>query len=109
MVFRKGDKVSITGTIKYRPKPDEHIFIEVDGKTDDVWIHPNFVTLVEPFFEPGDECTFQVQGYGEKTGTVLASSGGHAWIDLGGGEYCTRTLGSIQRVESFPEKDESDD
>lgn len=102
--FRKGDKVTIVGTIKHNQGDDidKNVFIEIAGYHSDVWINPELVTLVQPSFEIGDECTWMTNdagGYGVG-GTILAIRDGHAWIDMGGGAYCTRLLSTIQRVDS---------
>ena len=107
MNYRKGDKVSVLGIVKHNQNEDKNIFVDVIGSHDTLWLKPEDMTLVEPMFEVGDGCTFTYTstGAGETTGTgvILAISDGHAWIDRGGGDYCTRMLTTIERVDSDEE------
>jgi hypothetical protein len=104
MNYRKGDKVSIVGTVKYTSDGKEKIFIELPDYHTDIWVRPDVVTLVQADFEVGDKCTWpnldEPIGENKHTGTVLAVSDGHAWIDRGSGDYCTRILTTIERVDS---------
>jgi hypothetical protein len=97
MNLRKGDRVSIVGTVKHTPDPSERVFIELPDYHHDIWINQDAVKLVQADFEVGDKCTWD--GFGDTPATVLAISDGHAWIDMGGGAYCTRLLTAIERVD----------
>ena len=100
MKYRKGDKVSIVGIIKHTPDDDaDRIFIAVPDYHADIWVSQKVVTLVQADFEVGDKCQWGGTGECLGSGTVLAISDGHAWIDLGGGDYCTRLLTKIERIE----------
>ena len=102
MNLRKGDRVSIVGTIKHNPDGKEKIFIELPDYHSDIWVSQNVVMLVQAYFEVGDQCTFRSDSE-PFSGTILAINDGHAWIDLGGGSYCTRMLTSIERVDDETE------
>jgi hypothetical protein len=106
--FRKGDKVSVTGIVMYDPSPGKNIFIDV-GASKDIWVDPDSIQLVQAYFEVGDECSWPGSLDQTMTGTALAISNGHAWIDMGDGQYCTRLLTKIDRIDSYPEKADSDD
>jgi hypothetical protein len=102
MNFRRGDKVSIVGTVKHnfttdQADPDKRVFVDVDGTHETIWIKPDCVTLKQSHFEVDDRCTWE--GWTDDPGTILAISEGHAWIDMGGGSYCTRLLTTIERVD----------
>jgi hypothetical protein len=97
MNLRKGDKVSIVGTVKHTPDEGERVFIELPDYHSDIWINQESVKLVQADFEVGDKCRWD--GLIADCATVLAISDGHAWIDMGGGSYCTRLLTAIERVD----------
>jgi len=100
MNYRKGDKVSVLGIVKHNQNEDKNIFVDVIGSHETLWLEPKDMTLVAPMFEVGDECQWGGTGESLGIGTVLAISDGHAWIDRGGGDYCTRMLTTIERVDS---------
>ncbi len=104
MELRKGDKVSVTGTVKYTPTKGERVFVKIEGSHEELWCSPDAVKLVQAKFDIGDRVGFD---YGPSTmdGEILAVSGEHAWIDLGTGEYCTRHFGSITRLPEPAEPD----
>lgn len=105
MRFRKGDIVSVRGTVEYDcDTDDELLFIKVPGFYQSVALSPDYwngagLTLVQPRFDVGDEVFWQ-DGVGNIAGrgTILAISDGHAWIDMGCGAYCTRMLSTIERA-----------
>jgi hypothetical protein len=100
MNLRKGDKVSIVGTVKHTPDDGEHVFIELPDYHSDIWINQESVKLMQADFEVGDKCRWiDRDGLIADCATVLAISDGHAWIDMGGGNYCTRMLTTIERVD----------
>ena len=98
MNFRKGDHVSIVGIVKHNVEAGEKIFVELPGYHSDIWVSPDVLTLVQAHFDVGDKCQ-----WADITGIILAISDGHAWIDRGGGDYCTRLLMTIERVDSDEE------
>jgi hypothetical protein len=101
MNYRKGDRVSIVGTIKHTPATGERVFMELPDYHTDIWVSQDVVTLVQADFEVGDKCSWGNDGTDTyREGTILAISDGHAWIDLGGGNYFTRMLTTIERVDS---------
>jgi len=106
--FRAGDVVSVQGTVTYNyaeeDGDDGHVHVEIPGAIrSDAYIKPQMLTVVQQTIVIGDLVKFTVPVPGEEPcsmdGRVLAISDGHAWIDLGGGEYCTRMLTSIERAE----------
>jgi hypothetical protein len=100
--LRKGDKVSVTGTIKYPPDKDERVFIKIDGSHEDLWVRKSLVTLVQAQFEVGDRVGWEYHTT-SFAGEIIATSGEHAWIEYNNGEYCTRTFSSIEHLPDEPE------
>jgi hypothetical protein len=97
MSYRKGDKVSIFGIIKHRQSSeDTQVAIEVIGYYQTIWLELEHLTLVTPLFEVGDKCTWGDHGRGD----ILSIANDHAWIITAGGDYCTRLLTSIERVDA---------
>jgi len=101
--LRKGDKVSVTGTVKYTPDAGERVFVAVKGGTVDLWVDQSEVKLVQAKFEVGDKIAFVARqnehgGDVQMKGEILAISGEHAWIEYANGEYYTRTFSSIERL-----------
>jgi len=95
MNYRKGDIVSVLGIVRHDEGDDDGVFVDITDRHDTLWVSPKGLTLVAAKFEVGDKCQFM-----DFSGIVLAISDGHAWIDMGGGNYCTRQLTSIERIES---------
>lgn len=103
MKLRKGDKVSVTGIVKYEPASDDRVFIRIDGSYEDLWVKPDLVKLVQAQFDVGDRVGFDINGAVHVEGEILSTSGEHAWIEYSTGEYCTRHFGSIERLPEEPE------
>ncbi len=102
MNFRKGDTVSLQGTVKHNfdaTDTDKRVFVDVVGSHETLWLKPDDITLVRYAFEVGDSARWLVEENTYQYGTILAINEGHAWIDMGGGDYCTRLLTAIERVE----------
>ena len=98
MKYRKGDVVSVTGTVTHDQREDKEVFARLDGYYTDIMLPAANFTLVQPRFDVGE--TVSLNGTEpEHIGTILAISDDHAWIILGSGDYCTRMLLSIKRVE----------
>lgn len=105
MQFRKGDIVSVRCVVKHNMDGSkERVFIDVKGSYETLWMEPEDVTLVRPFFEVGDAVRWGDRD-GDK-GEILGIAGEHAWIDLGNGDYCTRHFSAIQRDPMFAEVEE---
>lgn len=108
MKFRAGDIVSVRATVKHNfNEGDDDVALAfsegiIGGAS--FWAAPHLLTVVKQGIVIGDNVVFGVtdpDGAGRPVkGTVLAICNGHAWIDLGGGDYCTRTLSSIERAEA---------
>jgi hypothetical protein len=104
--FRKGDIVTVRGTVEYDygAAEDKLLFIKVPGFYQSVALSPDQwknagLALVQPRFDVGDDVRWSDRGGNVAgQGTILAISNDHAWIDIGGGGYCTRMLGTIERV-----------
>lgn len=107
MQFRKGDIVSVQGTVKYPSDGDDRIFIEVDGNAVDLWLKPGMLTLVRAKFDVGDRVCWTAPHPAVPgkviIGEIIGISGDHAWIDLEDGNYCTRHFGAIDRIPDVPE------
>ncbi len=104
MNFRKGDTVSLQGIVKHNfdaSDADKRVFVDVIGSHETLWLKPDDITLVGQLFEVGDSARWLVSGDADtfQYGVILAINDGHAWIDMGGGDYCTRLLTAIERVE----------
>lgn len=105
--FREGDTVTLSAVVRYNfdPAEDEHVALDVPGSiSSNLWAKPEAVIIARQVIVIGDRVKFIVPAGpsgSEKwiSGLVLAISNDHAWIDLGGGEYATRLLSSIQRDE----------
>lgn len=106
MNFRKGDTVSLLGLVKHNFEPDrddadKRVFVDLIGSHETVWIRPVNLKLVRQVFEVGDHVRW-LQNAGEGlflSGEILAISGEHAWIGMSDGNYCTRMLTSMERVD----------
>lgn len=108
MKFRKGDIVSVRGVVEYDYKDDDDsmLFIKIPGHYQSVGLPEDkffgaSVKIEMPFFEAGDSVRWPKHVGSDEFcyGTILALTDGHAWIALGGADYCTRTCSSIERVE----------
>lgn len=106
MKFRKGDKVSVSGVVEYdHDGSNDVLFFKIPGTyqsiglTPDQWANAG-VKLEEPNFVVGDRVTW-TDGTG--SGEILSLNEGHAWIGMGGGDYCTRMVSTIQRDPDFEE------
>jgi hypothetical protein len=95
MNLRKGDQVSVVGIVKHTPDEGERVFIRLPDYHSDIWVSQDSVKLVQADFEVGDSCVWD----GDGRGAILSIYNGHAWIDMGGGNYCTRLLTAIERVD----------
>lgn len=103
MQYRKGDIVTLRGRVKHDGDgTKERLFIDVIGSHETLWMAPKDIELAQAHFEIGDRVTWD-GGNGE----ILAISDDHAWIGRGGGDYCTRLFGSIQRSDDIPEGEEN--
>ena len=114
MKFRKGDIVSLRGTVKHNFDPcdgekDTRVFVDIVGSHETIWIKPEDLKLIQQVMEVGDSVRWPHHVHADKFlyGVILAISDGHAWIDYGIGEYCTRTTTSIERVEADGDIDEA--
>lgn len=113
MQFRKGDIVSITAAVEYDFNGADHndalLFLKVPGNyqslglTRDHFDRTN-LKLVQPIFEVGDDVSWPAEATQTGGGVILSISNGHAWIELGGGDYCTRMLTSLTRNEVVPDE-----
>lgn len=107
--YRKGDVVSVQGTVEYDHEGDELLFFKVPGYFQSVSLMPNQwdganLKLVQAALEVGDGVMWD---NGERSGEILAIANGHAWIDMGGGDYCTRLLTAIDRIPNYVKEPQS--
>ena len=106
MNYRKGDIVSVLGIVRHGKAEGNYVFVDVTGIHTTVMLEPKEITLVAAKFEVGDKCRLATDtaigcAEDDPVGTILAISDGHAWIEIfPGGNYCTRQLTSIERIES---------
>lgn len=106
MKFRAGDVVSIQAKVKFNfDEGDEHVSLEAPGLIGgtSLWAEPDLVTVVKQGIVIGDRVKWDAAAGHQAlylSGQVLAIANDHAWIDMGGSEYCTRLLSSIQRDEA---------
>lgn len=104
--FRKGDIVSIQGSVKYDTAEDDtFVSVWIGATADTVMPKPSELTLVRQKIEIGDMVSFTLPPIGRdpegvRVGRVLAISNDHLWLDLGGGEYCTRLSDKVERLEA---------
>lgn len=103
MQFRKGDVVSVRGTVKYDiDEGEDRLFVRVDGGTEDLWVKAASVTMVRQSFEVDDWVMWGEGFLTGECGQIVGISGEHAWIDMGSGNYATRHFGAIQRGPEHP-------
>lgn len=98
--FRKGDIVSIQGTVQFNQEPeDDHIKVEIpDAIGNPVWVKPEAATVVRQKIDVGDMIWTDSLGK-ELPGKVISIHAGSAWIDVDGVMY-TYFIGSLKRAES---------
>lgn len=98
--FRKGDKVSVQGTVAYDHDGTlGHLFIDLPDSAQ-VLAKPEYVTLVAQAIEPGDLVEVKLSTR-MAVGTVIAvyAERGMAWLDLGDEGTAQQPLASLKRVE----------
>lgn len=101
MNFRKGDQVSICGVVKHDQDGDEeNIFVDIVGSYETLWMKPENVKLVQAKFECGDRV---IWGDSDCQGEIVSINDGYAWIIMHAGIYCTRHVGTIDRMPELPE------
>lgn len=83
--YRKGDVVSVIGTIRhdYRPGEDNSVFIDVDGHYGALLVSPEQVMLLAPRIDVGEH----VRWTNGNEGRVLASDSDKLWVKLDDGSY----------------------
>lgn len=77
--FRKGDKVSVTATVKYRYDDGNvgDVYLDIDGHYQSISIPASKLTLVQANFQVGDWVKW---GDGLKSGQILALNESLAWV-----------------------------
>lgn len=99
MNFRKGDIVTIKGTVKYDTLAGETVTITPEGHYSDVHVPASTVTLLQPKFEVGDAVI-----WGTFSGDIVAIYEECAWIKAGAnGALCTVALVQLTRLPSLEE------
>lgn len=99
MKYRKGDEVTVRAVVKYDQDDDTHVHLEINGHYQSVMLDKKLITMATPVFEVGDDVSWDAPPDHIGGGVILAISNDHAWIELGGGDYCTRMLTSLTRNE----------
>lgn len=101
--FRKGDVVTIEGTIDSGFEHEGKIKIRVEPYSD-VYANVADIKMVRPVINVGDSVTYPADGY--KAGTVLAIIDGWCWAMLStgyGSERVSWPISCINRVDPEPE------
>jgi hypothetical protein len=88
--FRKGDVVSVQGTIDSGFVHEGRIKIRV-GPYGDVFADLADIKMVQPVVEVGDSVTYPQEGY--KAGEVLAILDGYCWVKLAATPHPNAPLG----------------
>jgi len=98
--FRKGDIVSIQGTVRFSPdEGDEHISLEIANAIGSpIWVKPEAATLVLARIEVGDKVWTYDLGY-ECLGELVAIRNGKAWVEIDAIMY-TYAVSDLKRAES---------
>lgn len=100
MKYRKGDQVTVRAVVKFNQDDDTHVHLEINGHYQSVMLDQKLITMTMPVFEVGDDVSWlQPDPSLSAGGVILAISDDHAWIELGGGDYCTRMLSTLTRDE----------
>lgn len=99
MKYRAGDKVTVRAVVKYDQSDDTHVHLEIEGHYQSVMLAQKLITMATPLFEVGDDVSWDAAACQVGGGVILAISSEHAWIELGGGDYCTRMLSTLTRNE----------
>lgn len=103
MAFREGDIVSIEAVVKYNAEDKEDVALSIKGSYETVFLSLRFVTITKPLFKIGDDVSWDSPSTVVGGGVILAIANEHAWIELGGGDYCTRMLSTLTRNEVKPD------
>lgn len=93
-IFRKGDVVSVTGTIKYDQDEEAGVFIDLDGYYSTIMLSPDRVTLLAPRIDVGE----RVRGKNFLEATVLARDVDKLWAKLDDGNYVIWTANEVTIV-----------
>lgn len=104
MKYRKGDEVTVRAVVKYHQDDDTHVHLEIEGHYQSVMLDQKLVMMAKPLFEVGDDVSWDSSPQQVGGGVILAISNDHAWIELGGGDYCTRMLSTLTRNETAPDE-----
>lgn len=105
--FRKGDKVTITGTVRHDFDSADGNYIHVDlngtlGPSTHIF-YPALVAMKRAHFEPGDMVRWSDSKNDDICiGEVLAISDDYLWISAKSGLFWTMHVDMVERVESLP-------
>jgi hypothetical protein len=97
MKFRKGDKVSIIGTVKHDCDDDDNsVAVDLKGHYQTLWAEVAIVDLIEPKFIVGDRVSMD----GIRSATVRAISlDGFLWVQDRNGSLFTWSADGVSREE----------
>lgn len=105
--FKKGDVISVQGVVRY-DQSDEAIAIQV-GHTD-VYLRAEMVTLVRPFFKPGDTAYLPNAPFGELRGftevEVIATHEEFVWLKDPDGKTNVALATDLQRTRPVADEEE---
>jgi|SRR6185369_13872461 len=105
--FRKGDVVTIQGTIDSGFVHEGKIKVRIEPYSD-VYANVADIKMVRPVIEVGDSVTYPADGY--KSGEVLAIIDGWCWVMLStgyGSERVSWPMSCVNRAEQQPEATEA--
>lgn len=93
--YRKGDIVTITATIqrKFDPATEDSIFLEPTGHYANIFVKPEFVRMLRPFFALGDEVVVKRSG---ERGQVIGTFDNSTWVRLYSGHMTTENAGKLE-------------
>lgn len=105
MKFRKGDTVSVSGTVEFGGV--DYVRVKFEEAYTTVTFQPKEVTMVLPSFEVGDRVSVLSRDRQTRVhGNILALAVEHAWIDCGGA-FVTAKFDHLSRIEE-PQAEEVD-
>ncbi|MCO5085109.1 MAG: hypothetical protein M9939_26465 [Mesorhizobium sp.] len=96
--FRKGDRVSVMGTVRHDQRGDAQVFLDIDGYYSPVSVGAEEVTLVYPRLDPGD----RVRWTNGVVAQVIAAADGFLWVKSDKGERWTWPATEVSFVVPAP-------
>lgn len=96
--YRKGDIVTVKATIQANFDGSQ-VFLRPYGHYTDIFVDPEVVTMVQPYFAPGERVQKKERNVGAHhiRGTVVAISEDSVWVKFDHGKH-----GTVPAVELEP-------